>query len=348
MALPLPQLDNWTYADLVEQARARIPTLYPAWTDHNPTDPGIILLELLAWLTEMVLYRVNQVPEAHYLSFLQLLTGSVMPDDPVAQALPTYRALLQAHTTSAPPEPTRLQAAIAETMVWLHTRYRAVTATDLATLVLQQWPHTPEAQDLGPAGVVKRLFCLPQRDLERTGDARLDVAAGHVSLVILPDTADQTPQPSAALCRGVWRFLEPRRLLTTRHHVVGPDYLPVHIRATLYLEAGIAPQGVQQRAVNDLQAFFHPLRGPTGQGWPFGRAVYLSDVYDILAHVPGVDFVRAVQLTAPSHTEREQDRDAQQRPRRIALAAHELVAIEVSPVSFTTMERRGGTWQKSA
>ena len=46
-----------------------------AWTDHNPTDPGIVLLEMLAWATEMLLYHVNQITEAHVLSFLQLRNG---------------------------------------------------------------------------------------------------------------------------------------------------------------------------------------------------------------------------------------------------------------------------------
>jgi hypothetical protein len=75
MAIPLPNLDNRSYDDLVEQARSLIPKFAPGWTDHNPTDPGIVLIELFAWLIEMVLYRVNQIPEANYLAFLQLLNG---------------------------------------------------------------------------------------------------------------------------------------------------------------------------------------------------------------------------------------------------------------------------------
>lgn len=71
MSLPLPNLDDRTYADLVEQAISQIPIEYPEWTDHNPTDTGIILIELLAWLTEMVLYRVNQIPDKNIETFLK-------------------------------------------------------------------------------------------------------------------------------------------------------------------------------------------------------------------------------------------------------------------------------------
>ena len=62
MPIPLPNLDDRTYADLTAQAQALIPALHPAWTNYNPSDPGIVLIELLAWLTEMLMFQVNQIP----------------------------------------------------------------------------------------------------------------------------------------------------------------------------------------------------------------------------------------------------------------------------------------------
>ena len=38
-----------------------IPRYAPGWTDHNVSDPGITVLELFAWLTEAMLYRINRV-----------------------------------------------------------------------------------------------------------------------------------------------------------------------------------------------------------------------------------------------------------------------------------------------
>src|SRR5262249_12635681 len=64
--IELPDLDDRTFDDLVADARARIPSLAPAWTDHNPSDPGIVLLELFAWLAEIVLYRLDRVPDRSY------------------------------------------------------------------------------------------------------------------------------------------------------------------------------------------------------------------------------------------------------------------------------------------
>ncbi|HEY3289168.1 MAG TPA: baseplate J/gp47 family protein, partial [Anaerolineae bacterium] len=43
------------------------------WTDLTPSDPGIILLELFAHLTEVMIYRLNRVPQKVYIEFLRLL-----------------------------------------------------------------------------------------------------------------------------------------------------------------------------------------------------------------------------------------------------------------------------------
>jgi hypothetical protein len=100
--------------------------------------------------------------------------------------------------------------------------------------------------------------------------------------------------------------------------------------------------------VDELKAFFDPLGGPASQGWPFGRHVQVSEVYEVLTKVPGVDFVRAVQLAAPDRPDRQHGSTSTTGPSCITLEAHELVAIEVTPSSFSTMERRGDTWRKTA
>lgn len=331
MAIPLPNLDNRSYTDLVEQARTLIPKYYPAWTDHNPSDPGIVFIELLAWLTEMVLYRTNQLPDANYLTFLQLLNepGWTLPGE-------LTRATLD--------------AAVRDTILHLRQRYRAATREDFEYLLLNQWPQTPQDKELfGSAGVLKRVRCLPQRNLELTGSARTALADGHVSVVVVPNVRGNTPQPTDALRVALWRFLDARRLLTTRHHVVGPDYLQVRISATLYLEEDAPPATIRTRAVDALQAFFHPLTGGLDrQGWPFGRDVQVSEVYEVLDKVPGVNFCRAVRLAAPGHSEREQSASGAQGPMSITLDPHELVAVDVTANNFTTLEHVGDTWQPTA
>jgi predicted phage baseplate assembly protein len=82
MPLEPPNLDDRTFADLFAEARALIPRYAPEWTDHNDSDPGITMLQLLSWLTEQSLYRLNRVPERHYVKFLQLLGIQTAPARP--------------------------------------------------------------------------------------------------------------------------------------------------------------------------------------------------------------------------------------------------------------------------
>ncbi|MFF0152866.1 putative baseplate assembly protein [Micromonospora sp. NPDC005203] len=73
MTLPVPHLDDRGFLDLVTEARERIRQSCPAWTDLSAHDPGMALVEAFAHLTEVMIYRLNQLPDKAYVSFLNLL-----------------------------------------------------------------------------------------------------------------------------------------------------------------------------------------------------------------------------------------------------------------------------------
>jgi predicted phage baseplate assembly protein len=73
MPLPDIQLDDRTFEQLATELRRRIPAYTPEWTDHNESDPGITLIQLFSWLSEMIIWRLNQVPQKNYHAFLQLV-----------------------------------------------------------------------------------------------------------------------------------------------------------------------------------------------------------------------------------------------------------------------------------
>ena len=91
MAIALPDLDDRRWLDLVDEARALIPVYAPEWTDHNAHDPGITLVELLAYLTDGTLYRVNQISDRHRLLMLALAGVRPRPVRP-ARTVMTFRA----------------------------------------------------------------------------------------------------------------------------------------------------------------------------------------------------------------------------------------------------------------
>ena len=88
--LPKPDLDDRTFQDLVEECKLRIPRYCPEWTNYNPSDPGITLIELFAWLTDQMLLRFNQVPRRNYVTFLELLGVRLQPPTPAQTALTFY------------------------------------------------------------------------------------------------------------------------------------------------------------------------------------------------------------------------------------------------------------------
>ncbi len=303
MPLQLPNLDDRRYADLVAEARRLIPVHDPVWTNHNPSDPGITLLELFAYLTELLLYRLDRVTTDNQLKFLKLLNGPDWAPTPGADLNTDIRATVQA----------------------LRTRERAVTTADfeyLATESFNAWlaalqraeqdgePFEEWWQVTGldrndathrPSVVppVARATCLASRNLERGTEAeRAAYAAAHVSLIVLPDAAGAL-QPPAVLKTALWGYLDARRTLTTRQHVVGPQYAPLAAAMLVATESGAVIDSVRTRVIEQLERFLDPLTGgPDGQGWPFGRDVYVSEFYEQIEAVEGVDYISDLTLTS--------------------------------------------------
>jgi hypothetical protein len=341
MPIPLPNLDDRTHAELTAEAQALIPSLHPAWTNHNPSDPGIVLVELLAWLTEMLLFQVNEIPAANTEKFLKLLNG------------PAW----------VRPKATSLDAAVRQTVLDLRERYRAVTPDDYEWLALHAWPRSEAAAKLGNGGKVQRVRCIPRRDLRSATDPaeRRAPAPAHVSLVVVPepqpepapDAGGAGPQPTEELCAALWTFLDDRRTLATRHHVVGPDYLPVEVAANLALREDAPPRDTLDAARQALRAFFDPLTGgPERTGWPFGRAVYASEVSTVLEQVSLVDYVEDVQLATPAGADRVQTQTVQTAEGDrvvvgIELDAHELVWLQ-EPAALVAYDVRGRQYRQPA
>lgn len=117
-------------------------------------------------------------------------------------------------------------------------------------------------------------------------------APGVITVAILPYLPASRPQPSRGLLRAVATYLTPRRALGTRIEVIGPAYVEVAVRARVQACRGVGLEALAERARTALDDLFHPLTGgPDGEGWPFGRDVYRSEVLQAIAETPGADHV---------------------------------------------------------
>lgn len=328
MALPIPNIDDQTYADLMQEVQALIPTYAPFWTNHNESDPGITLLELFAWLAEMLIYRANRVTEQHTRTFLKLLNGPAsrylvtdaaihsLKDSKAADDVVTafshlkdrpilgqekffglLRALLGAGFTAevqalaqqyVTPDP-QLADQIRTTVLTLRQQDRAITTADYEAL----------AQEVAPDSIA-RVTGMPLLNLALGIEAeRAMQRPGHLSIVLVPKSTDSAPQPSPQLCQQVWDYLEPPRVLTTRHHVVGPVYVPVGAELVVARQADMPEQQLRDCLTHAFTKYLHPLTGgPDQTGWPFGRSIYLSELVAFFEGLPGVDHIPDLLLTS--------------------------------------------------
>ena len=87
MGLDIPSLDDRTYEELREAAVKRIPAHAPEWTDHNAHDPGITILELLAWVVERDGYRLDRITDDHWRRYLALVGVTPRPPTPASVEL---------------------------------------------------------------------------------------------------------------------------------------------------------------------------------------------------------------------------------------------------------------------
>ncbi|MEW6211743.1 MAG: hypothetical protein AB1631_25525 [Acidobacteriota bacterium] len=297
MPLQLPDLDDRRYADLVEEARALIPTHAPEWTNHNPSDAGITIIELFAYLSEMLIYRLNRVTSANVLSFLKLLNG---PD------------WIPLGKTPQELTPAEIIEQIPATINKMRRLERAVSREDFETLALRADERTARA------------LCLPRRNLE--ADLERD-RPGHVSVIVLPkqeaeaEIADIIKAVSDDLAGVPDDPQKPAKVLLTTHlHVVEPRYLTVEVKATVAPLPDVEETAAKKQVVDAVKSFFDPhTGGESRRGWPFGRNVFVSEVFSLLDQLPGIDFVEKIDVktAAPG--------------RAITNDAKELIGLEVKP-----------------
>ena len=79
MTLPMPYLDDRNFEQLLAEAKTVIQRSCPQWSDLSVHDPGVVLLEAFAYLTETLIFRVNRFPERVHAALLNLLGVALDP-----------------------------------------------------------------------------------------------------------------------------------------------------------------------------------------------------------------------------------------------------------------------------
>jgi len=154
-----PNLDDRSWQDMVNQARALIPTYAPQWTDHNASDIGITLIELFAYLVEGLTYRLNQVPEANYVAFLNLLGVARAPATPAR----THLTFTSSADAAPVPQGTQAQTPGSETErpIIFETDQRVTILKTNLTTALKISPPTSNGQPARYVNLTRQLRVVP-------------------------------------------------------------------------------------------------------------------------------------------------------------------------------------------
>jgi hypothetical protein len=128
------------------------------------------------------------------------------------------------------------------------------------------------------------------------------VFPGAVSVVVVPHTRQGTDSiPGDDFLMTVSNHLNKHRLVTADVHVIGPEYITISVKCKVRVLKKSSPAMVEERIKKALEDFLDPIKGGTdGKGWPFGRPVYPSEIYQKIDDVEGVDYATDVSISSNS------------------------------------------------
>lgn len=124
---------------------------------------------------------------------------------------------------------------------------------------------------------------------------------GAVTVVIVPYSrmGTITPKPGKGFLRTVCDHLDKFRLITTDLYIIGPEYVKISVTCKIRKKKKSSSIEVKNRVKKALEGFLSPLQGgPDQEGWPFGRPVFPSEIYQVIDKVEGVDYASCVSIHA--------------------------------------------------
>ncbi|MBD1873793.1 putative baseplate assembly protein [Nodosilinea sp. FACHB-131] len=183
----------------------------------------------------------------------------------------------------------------------LRHRGRAVTCQDFEDLAFEASPDVARAKAIAPTfDPLDDNHWLDPRSVpskQKLAPHRAVSQVGLVQLLIVPYSAARHPTPSLALLDRVADYLQSRCGATLNLQVLRPQWQEVVVTTTLVPVSLQGADGVRSQVLQQLEAFLHPLTGgPRGIGWPWGRFPQESDLYAVIAAVPGVDHVQSLTI----------------------------------------------------
>jgi len=294
MGLQLPNLDDTNYDELLNGVFEILPRISNGWTNRNPSDPGIMILEMFAAIIEMDIYQLNRVTNSTYEKFLNLLGVAVN----------------SSHLTPVDGE---IEAALVKALKKLEYK-RAISEKDILDIVNNY------AREID---LEIRAYCCHNIDFTRF-DLDPSVAyvprPGHVTVLMTADNsgggvsgspcddylvAENTVKrfiPLPSLLHRFKQALLESRILTSKIHLHSPVVKEVKIEVKVVPEKGVDVFVLKNKIRENIYAFYDPVRGGADkEGYAPGIGFKLTEAAEVIEETTGVDYIaslRAQEKTA--------------------------------------------------
>jgi hypothetical protein len=313
MAFELPDVDQLSYQQMVDDMLRRIPQYSKQWTDFNDSDPGITVLQLLAWLDESILYQANRIPLQTEQNFLRWVLGLASSTDqtPYSKAalanfdvdFLALRDVLAHVEQGGLKKSADLQSAV---LTYIGKPYLALTLENVELLAKQS--NGMILAQAPPGGL------LVQQAYARDGDQAtlvyvLDDAAVRYRTTILPPPGaaplrkvvlyqpgdDRTRRD--ILIKQVATYLAPRVLLGSQVLVRPAQRTDINLTLTVRCAPNIRLEVVCDTLMAMLLRYFVPASGgPQGKGWAYDQAPVDDDIRQRIFAVGGIVAIDAFSL----------------------------------------------------
>jgi hypothetical protein len=316
MAFELPDLDRKSYQELAADLVRRIPQYTRQWTDYNDSDPGITLLQLLAWLDESLLYQANAIPVQTDENYLRWVLGLAFSGNQTAYSLAAktnhdaaflalQQVLAQIEQGVVLNKPTLQQYVLA----YVGRPYMALTLQNIDTLSLET-NQVIAQQASGGTGATPLLVRRAYAQSAGEGsvawilsDAQWryqyppypnQAGSGTRRKVLMIEAADDAAA-ERTLLTAVNKYLAPRVIAGNRVQARPAQFTDINVT----LVAGCAPTVRLDVTLGllfaRLFAYFLPCEGgPAGQGWPYDEAPTEAALRQLVLAMPGIESIDAL------------------------------------------------------
>ena len=291
MAIPLPILDDRTYEQLVTEMLELLPRNNREWTNRNPTDPGVMLLELFAYLIEMDIFQLDRITNESYAKFLKLV---------------------EVDTSAYSVEPTNEEIRSGVVQALQNLSYlRGVSDNDMSRII---------EDVLLPLGIISRIYTFsgkyikknfwePGPDINKRVHAEME-KEGYTLVILSIDNSpfmreqDNPCLTQVAIDRSPGRYtlsdvnlysvveaLRQRRMLTNRIYVHQARVINLAFYIKIVPEKNADLEELPKKIIDKILDYYCPVWGGEDEtGFALGRPFKNSEAISVIEQALGVDY----------------------------------------------------------